>query len=206
MILKSIVVGPLEVNCLVLACEETREGIVIDPGDDVPGILELIEGENIRIKEIVATHGHFDHIGRVRSLKEELQVPFAIHEDDMFMVEGLVEIASFLGMDTDAAPEVDRFIQIGELITFGKESLSVIHTPGHAPGNITMLWPGHAIVGDVLFAGSVGRTDLEGADPGVLMQSIREKLLPLPDETVVYPGHGAFTTIGKERASNPFLQ
>jgi len=206
MILKSIVVGPLEVNCLVLACEETREGIVIDPGDDVPGILELIEGENIRIKEIVATHGHFDHIGRVRSLKEELQVPFAIHEDDMFMVEGLVEIASFLGMDTDEAPEVDRFIQIGENITFGKESLSVIHTPGHAPGNITMLWPGHAIVGDVLFAGSVGRTDLEGADPDVLMQSIREKLLPLPDETVVYPGHGAFTTIGKERASNPFLQ
>ncbi len=206
MILKSIVVGPLEVNCLVLACEETREGIVIDPGDEVPRILELIEGENIRIKEIVATHGHFDHIGRVRSLKEELQVPFAIHEDDMFMVEGLVEIASFLGMDTDEAPKVDRFIQIGENITFGKESLSVIHTPGHAPGNITMLWPGHAIVGDVLFAGSVGRTDLEGADPDVLMQSIREKLLPLPDETVVYPGHGPFTTIGKERASNPFLQ
>jgi glyoxylase-like metal-dependent hydrolase (beta-lactamase superfamily II) len=206
MILKSIVVGPLEVNCLVLACEETREGIVIDPGDDVPGILELIEKETISIKEIVATHGHFDHIGRVRSLKEELQVPFAIHEDDMFMVEGLVEIASFLGMDTDEAPEVDRFIQIGENITFGKESLSVIHTPGHAPGNITMLWPGHAIVGDVLFAGSVGRTDLEGADPDVLMQSIREKLLPLPDETVVYPGHGPFTTIGRERASNPFLQ
>ena len=206
MILKSIVVGPLEVNCLVLACEETREGIVIDPGDDVPGILELIEEENIRIKEIVATHGHFDHIGRVKTLKEKLQVPFAIHEDDMFMVEGLVEIASFLGMDTDEAPEVDRFIQIGEPITFGKESLSVIHTPGHAPGNITMLWTGHAIVGDVLFAGSVGRTDLEGADPAVLMQSIREKLLPLPDETIVYPGHGPFTTIGKERASNPFLQ
>ena len=206
MILKSIVVGPLEVNCLVLACEETREGIVIDPGENVPGILELIEEEDIKIKEIVATHGHFDHIGRVKTLKEKLQVPFAIHEDDLFMVEGLVEIASLLGLDTDEAPEVDRFIQIGEHITFGKESLSVIHTPGHAPGNITMLWPGHAIVGDVLFAGSVGRTDLEGADPDVLMQSIRKKLLPLPDETVVYPGHGPFTTIGRERASNPFLQ
>ena len=206
MILKSIVVGPLAVNCLVLACEETKEGIVIDPGDNVPGILDLIEENDITIKEIVATHGHFDHIGRVKTMKEKLQVPFAIHKDDMFMVEGLVEIASFLDFETDEAPEVDRFIQIGEDITFGKESLSVIHTPGHAPGNISLLWPGHAIVGDVLFAGSVGRTDLEGADPDILMQSIREKLLPLPDETGVYPGHGPFTTIGQERASNPFLQ
>ena len=206
MILRSIVVGPLQVNCLVLACEDTKEGILIDPGDNVPGILKLIEEDDIRIKEIVATHGHFDHIGRVKTLKETLQVPFAIHEDDLFLVEGLVEIASFLDIDTDEAPEVDRFIQIGEDINFGKESLSVIHTPGHAPGNITLLWPGHAIVGDVLFAGSIGRTDLEGADPDILMKSIREKLLPLPDETVVYPGHGPFTTIGQERTTNPFLQ
>ncbi|HCK11561.1 MAG TPA: MBL fold metallo-hydrolase, partial [Candidatus Latescibacteria bacterium] len=119
---------------------------------------------------------------------------------------GLVEIASWLDIDTDDAPEVDRFIDIGETITSGRESLSVIHTPGHAPGNITLLWPGHAIVGDVLFAGSIGRTDLEGADPTVLMASIREKLLPLPDETNVYPGHGLFTTIGQERATNPFLR
>ena len=124
----------------------------------------------------------------------------------MFMVEGLVEIASFLDIDTDEAPEVDRFIQIGETITFGNESLSVVHTPGHAPGNITLLWPGHALVGDVLFAGSVGRTDLEGADPKVLMESIHRELLTLPDETHVYPGHGPFTTIGTERATNPFLQ
>jgi hydroxyacylglutathione hydrolase len=206
MILKSIVVGPLEVNCFVLACEETKEGIVIDPGDNVPGILEMIEEDDIQIKEIVATHGHFDHIGRVKTMKENLKVPFAIHEDDMFMVEGLVEIASFLDIDTDEAPEVDRFIQIGEEITFGNETLTVIHTPGHAPGNVTLLWPGHALVGDVLFAGSIGRTDLEGADAEVLMESIREKLLILPDETHVYPGHGAFTTIGKERASNPFLR
>lgn len=206
MILKSIVVGPLEVNCYVLACEETKEGIVIDPGDNVPGILEMIEADNINVKEIVATHGHFDHIGRVKTLKEKLGVPFAIHEDDMFMVEGLVEIASFLDIDTDEAPEVDRFIRIGETITFGTESLSVVHTPGHAPGNVTLLWPGHALVGDVLFKGSIGRTDLEGADPEVLMKSIREELLILPDETHVYPGHGPFTTIGEERRANPFLK
>ena len=129
MILKSLVVGPLEVNCLVLACEETKEGIVIDPGDNVPGILEMVESDGIQVKEIVATHGHFDHIGRVKTLKEKLDVPFAIHEDDMFMVEGLVEIASFLDIETDEAPEVDRFIQIGETITFGNESMSVVHTP-----------------------------------------------------------------------------
>ncbi|MEE2753894.1 MAG: MBL fold metallo-hydrolase [Candidatus Latescibacterota bacterium] len=206
MILKSIVVGPLEVNCYVLACEETREGIVIDPGDNVPGILEMIEEDEIEINEIVATHGHFDHIGRVTTMKEALQVPFAIHEDDMFMVEGLVEIASFLDIDTDEAPKVDRFIQIGEEITFGNETLSVIHTPGHAPGNVTLLWPSNALVGDVLFAGSIGRTDIEGADPDLLMQSIQRELLTLPDKTNVYPGHGPFTTIGQERSTNPFLQ
>ncbi len=206
MLLKSIVVGPLEVNCFVLACEKTKEGIVIDPGDNVPGILDLIEEDGIRIKEIVATHGHFDHISRVKTLKEKLNVPFAIHEDDMFMVEGLVEIASFLDIDTDESPEVDRHLQIGEPLTFGNESLDVIHTPGHAPGNVSLLWPGHALVGDVLFAGSVGRTDLEGSDPAVLIQSIREKLMTLPDETHVYPGHGPFTTIGRERVTNPFLQ
>ena len=157
MILKSIVVGPLEVNCFVLACEDTKEGILIDPGDNVPGIVKLIEEDGIKIKEIVATHGHFDHIGRVRSIKEQLGVPFAIHKDDLFMVEGLVEIASWLDIDTDDAPEVDRFIDIGETITFGRESRCVILTPGHAPGNITLLWPGHALVGDVLFAGSIGR-------------------------------------------------
>jgi hydroxyacylglutathione hydrolase len=206
MLLKSIVVGPLEVNCFVLACEETREGIVIDPGDNVPGIMEMIESDEVKIKEIVATHGHFDHIGRVKTLKEKLGVPFAIHEDDMFMVEGLVEIASFLDIDTDEAPEVDRFIQIGEEISFGNETLSVVHTPGHAPGNVTLLWPGHALVGDVLFAGAIGRTDLEGSDPEVLVASIHRELLILPDETQVYPGHGPFTTIGHERRTNPFFK
>jgi len=206
MLLKSIVVGPLEVNCFVLACEETKEGIVIDPGDNVPGIMEMIESNGVQIKEIVATHGHLDHIGRVKKLKEKLGVPFAINEDDMFMVEGLVEIASFLDIDTDEAPEVDRFIQIGEEISFGNETLSVVHTPGHAPGNVTLLWPGHALVGDVLFAGSIGRTDLEGSDPEVIMASIHRELLILPDETQVYPGHGPYTTIGHERATNPFLK
>ncbi len=206
MLLKSIVVGPLEVNCLVLACEETRKGIVIDPGDNVPGILQLVKEDDIDVIEIVATHGHFDHIGRVTSLQQELNVPFTIHRADLFMVEGLVEIASFLGVDTDDAPRVDRFIEEGDTIAFGQETLDIVHTPGHAPGNVTFLWPDHAIVGDVIFAGSIGRTDLEGADPDTLMRSIREKVMVLPDETHLYPGHGPFTTVGQERRTNPFLQ
>lgn len=206
MLLKSIVVGSLEVNCLILACEETRKGIVIDPGDNVAGILQLVRENDVDIVEIVATHGHFDHIGRVTSLQKELGVPFTIHKADLFMVEGLVEIASFLDIDTDEPPKVDRFIEEGDTLTFGNETLDIMHTPGHAPGNVTFLWPGHAIVGDVIFAGSIGRTDLEGSDPDTLMKSIREKVMVLPDETHLYPGHGPFTTVGQERRTNPFLQ
>tara|TARA_Y100000588_G_scaffold336067_1_gene376631 strand:+ start:5285 stop:5905 length:621 start_codon:yes stop_codon:yes gene_type:complete len=205
-IFDSIVVGPLEVNCLVLACEETRKGIVIDPGDNVGGIIDLVAKLNIVVVEIVATHGHFDHIGRVKSLQEEWGVPFTIHRADLFMVEGLVEIASFLGIQTDEPPTVDRFIEEGDTLSFGNETLDIVHTPGHAPGNVTFLWPGHAIVGDVIFAGSIGRTDLEGSDPDTLMRSIREKVMALPDDTRLYPGHGPFTTVGQERETNPFLR
>lgn len=205
MIFKTIVVGELAVNCFIMACEETQKGIVIDPGDNVDGILSIVKENNIDVIEIVATHGHFDHIGRVTTLKEKTGAPFTIHKDDLFMVEGLVEIASFLSIDTDPAPEVDRFINEGDTITFGHETLNILHVPGHAPGNVAFTWPGHAIVGDTVFAGSIGRTDLEGADPNVLMHSIRTKILTLPDNTVLYPGHGPQTTVAQEKQTNPFL-
>ncbi len=206
MIFKSLVVGPLQVNCYILACEETREGIVIDPGENVPAILDLIREDDIHVVEVVATHGHFDHITRASSLIRETGAPFAIHPDDRFLVEGLEEIAGFFGLETDPPPEINRLLLEGDTITFGKETLQILHTPGHAPGNITLTWPGHAIVGDTLFAGSIGRTDLEGANLEILLKSIREKLFSLDDETHVYPGHGPFTTIGHERETNPFLQ
>lgn len=205
MIFASTVVGPLEVNCMILACEETHEGIVIDPGDDVDTILQLIKDNNVTIKEIVATHGHFDHIGRVTSLKEKTGAPFTIHKADMFMVEGLVDIAAFLGLQTDPAPTVDRFIDEGDTITFGNETLNILHVPGHAPGNVAFTWPGHAIVGDTVFAGSIGRTDLEGSDPQILMDSIRTKILTLPDDTILHPGHGPDSTVDREKRTNPFL-
>jgi glyoxylase-like metal-dependent hydrolase (beta-lactamase superfamily II) len=205
MIFKTIVVGELAVNCFIMACEETKKGIVVDPGDNLDGILAIITENDIDITEIVATHGHFDHIGRVTSLKEKTGAPFAIHPDDMFMVEGLVEIASFLSIDTDPAPGVDRFINEGDTVTFGNETLNILHVPGHAPGNVAFTWPGHAIVGDTVFAGSIGRTDLEGSDPQVLLNSIRTKILTLPEDTILYPGHGPETSVGHEKRSNPFL-
>lgn len=205
MIFTSTVVGELEVNCYLLACEATREGIIVDPGDNVETILQLIKDNNVNIVEIVATHGHFDHIGRVTSLKQATGAPFAIHKADMFMVEGLVDIAAFLGIKTDPSPQVDRFIDESDTITFGNESLNIRHVPGHAPGNIALIWPGHAIVGDSVFAGSIGRTDLEGADPQTLMESIHTQILTLSDDTILYPGHGPNTTVDREKRTNPFL-
>ncbi len=205
MIFKSLAVGPMQVNCFILACERTREGIIVDPGDDVPAILDLVREDDIRVVEVVATHGHFDHIGRAASAIRETGAPFAVHPGDRLMVENLPEIAAFFGLETDAAPEIGRFIEEGDAVRFGDESLRVLHTPGHAPGNVALTWPGQAIVGDALFAGSIGRTDLEGGDFEVLMRSIREKLFSLGDETEVYPGHGPFTTIGQERRTNPFI-
>jgi hydroxyacylglutathione hydrolase len=204
-IFSSTVVGALEVNCYLLACEETREGIIIDPGDNVETILQLIKDNNVNIVEIVATHGHFDHIGRVTSLKEATGAPFAIHKADMFMVEGLVDIAAFLGLETDPPPQVDRFIDESDTITFGKETLNIRYVPGHAPGNIALIWPGHAIIGDTVFSGSIGRTDLEGADPETLMESIRTQILTLPEDTILHPGHGPDTTVDREKRANPFL-
>ena len=205
MIFLSTIVGPLDVNCYLLACEETRKGIVVDPGDDLEAILQLIANNDLDIVEIVATHGHFDHIGRVASLKKKTGAPFAIHKADLFMVKGLADIAAFLGFQTDPPPAVERFIDEGDTIVFGRETLNIRHVPGHAPGNIALTWPGHAIIGDTVFAGSIGRTDLEGADLQTLMHSIRTKILTLPGDTILHPGHGPTTTVDREKRINPFL-
>lgn len=205
MILKSLVVGQLSVNCFILACEETREGIVVDPGDDIADILNAVQEDDIRIVSIVATHGHFDHIGRAKTLIEKTGAPFAVHKDDLFIVEGLEDVAAYFGLRTDPPPQVDRFLENGEAVRFGKASLEVLHTPGHSPGGISLAWPGHALVGDLVFAGSVGRTDFEGGNTDVLLASVRERIFPLGDDTHLYPGHGPFTTVGQERKTNPFL-
>ncbi len=206
MILKSLIVGPLEVNCYILACERTGEGIVIDPGDEPQEILSAIAEEGISIREIVATHGHFDHIGFAREVQEALKVPFAIHRDDLSLVEGLADAGALFGVKVGPPPEVTRFLAEGDEVRFGDETLRVLHTPGHSPGGVTLVRNNIAIVGDCLFAGSIGRTDMPGQSHDLLMVSIWKKLLTLDDATEVYPGHGPPTTIGQERSTNPFLR
>ncbi len=193
MIFKSIIVGPLQVNCFVLACEKTLEGIIVDPGDNIPEVIELVLEDDIRVVEVVATHGHYDHIAHAASAVRETGAPFAIHPADRFEVENLVEIAGSIGMDAEPPPRIDRFLQEGDVVRMGEETLEIVHTPGHA------------IVGDSLFAGSIGRTDLPGGDADLLLKSIREKILILEDETKIYPGHGPFTTVGLEKTNNPFF-
>jgi len=205
LLLKSLEVGPLAVNCFLLACEKTGEGVVVDPGDNVPGILKLASDNGIKITQILASHGHFDHIGKARTLAQETGAPFAVHDGDRVMVENLQEIARYYGLETDPAPDIDRLLAAGEAITFGEVSLGIRHTPGHSPGNVTFTWPGNAIVGDTVFAGSIGRTDFEGGDLDRLLESIRTEIFTLGDDTQLYPGHGPATTVERERTTNPFL-
>ncbi len=205
MLLKSLEVGPLAVNCFLLACEATREGVLIDPGDNVPGILKLAADDDIKITQILATHGHFDHIGRARTLIQETGAPFAVHDGDRFLVENLQEVARHYGLESDPSPEIGSLLVEGEAVTFGEATLRVLHTPGHSPGGVVFTWPGNAIVGDTVFAGSIGRTDFEGGDLDQLQESIRTKILSLDDDTRLHPGHGPSTTVARESTTNPFL-
>ena len=206
MILKSLTVGQMEVNCYILACERTKEGILLDPGDDPQDVLAAVKEDGILVREIVATHGHFDHIGRAREVQQALGVPFAIHQDDLFLVQDLEDIAAFFGVKVGQPPEVSRFLSEGDEVRFGDETLRILHTPGHSPGGITLIRNGLAFVGDCLFAGSIGRTDMPGQSHDVLMASLRDKIMTLDDATEVCPGHGPPTTIGEERRHNPFLR
>ena len=205
MLLKSLVVGPLGVNCFIVGCEKTREGIVVDPGDNVPEILQLAQQDSLRITQIVATHGHFDHIGRAHTLMEETGATFAVHADDRPLVESMSEMAAYFGLEADPPPSIDRLLVEDETVDFGEESLGILHTPGHSPGNVTLTWSGNAIVGDTVFQGSIGRTDFEGGSLEVLLDSIRSKIFALGDDTQLHPGHGPSTTVGRERTSKPFL-
>ncbi len=205
MIVKSLLVAPLEVNCYVIYCNRTKEGAVIDPGGSVPDILDLIEKEDVNVKHIINTHGHFDHIGGAKGLQDALKVPTLIHKADMFLVENLSDQAALFGIHADAPPRIDRFITEGDDISFGDETLRVLHTPGHSPGGVSLHTPGLVFSGDALFAGSIGRTDLKGGSYQTLVDSVASTLLTLDDDTLVYPGHGPATTIGQEKAFNPFF-
>ncbi len=200
-----LAVGPLQVNCAILSCPETREAMVIDPGDEGERILERVHAAGLQVKLIVNTHGHFDHIGANRLLVEKTGAPLLIHELDVPLLRRAAEHAALYGMRAVPSPEPDRTLADGDVLTLGTLQVEVIHTPGHSPGGICLLAGKHLFSGDSLFAGSVGRTDLPGGDHGTLVQKVRSRLLVLPGETVVHPGHGPDTTIAREKASNPFV-
>ena len=206
MLFETLVVGPLAVNCYLVGDETTREAIVIDPGDDARDILDTTRRGRLIVKAIVNTHAHFDHVGALSKVREQTGAPFMLHADEAPILGAASASAEMFGIKIADPTPADRLLREGDEVRVGNLALKVLFTPGHTPGGICLLGGKCVFVGDTLFQGSIGRTDFPGGDYGTLMASIRDKLLPLPDETVVYPGHGAATTIGEEKQFNPFVR
>ena len=210
---------PFMKNGFILACEQTREGVLIDPGDEVDDLLDIIQARKLSIKYILLTHAHIDHIIGVDAARDALKAPVGLHRDDLELYSRAVEQGQMFGFRVDQPAPVDFFYRDGdgdgdsEALKFGQYEVRTHHTPGHSPGGVCLQVgragdPTHGnllIVGDTLFAGSIGRTDLPGGDLDVLLESIRGVLFPFGDDAIVWPGHGPKTTIGQERRTNPFL-
>lgn len=207
MIFDILVVGPLEVNCFILGCEETREGVVVDAGGDATHIIEAVERYGLSIGQIINTHGHFDHVGANRAVVERFGARLLIHEADATLLDRAAEVARSYGVQGESSPQPNTFLADGMEISFGNCRMQVLHTPGHTPGGCCLYLEAEKkiITGDTLFADSIGRTDLPGGSHEQLLQSIRTKLFTLPDDVRAYPGHGPETTIGHEKHNNPYF-
>ena len=208
MIHKIFPVGPLQCNCSVLGDEKTHEAMVIDPGDQIEGILEILRQEKLTLKQIVITHAHIDHVGGAMKLKAATGAPILMNQNDHPLLKMLDMQAAWVGMRSPGDVQVDEAIGQGRVLKIGEITSNVIHTPGHTEGSICLYFPAEKklIAGDTLFAGNIGRTDLPGGSTDKIMRSLHTQVLALPDETEVVPGHGPNTTIGDERETNPFLQ
>jgi hydroxyacylglutathione hydrolase len=205
MIIEAIPTGPLETNTYVVADGETKEAIVIDPGGDVGRIMARLEALGVTLKAIVNTHGHFDHISGNRELAEVTGAPILVHEEDVPLFGRARTTADFFMVPGEDSPPPQSLLKEGDELEVGRYRFTVVHTPGHSPGGVTLVGEGKAFCGDLVFYGSVGRTDLPGGSQEVLRESIRTKIIILPDETVLYPGHGPETTVGQEKGHNPFF-
>jgi hydroxyacylglutathione hydrolase len=211
----TIPVGMLQCNCTIIGDPESREALVIDPGDEVTRILELLGRHRLTVKAIVSTHAHIDHVGGLSRLHQYTGAPILMHRDDLPLYQGMEIQAAFLGVPTPELTDIDQLLKEGDALSWGSFQANVIHTPGHTPGSVCLYLPKDAgtiavptprlFAGDTLFKGSIGRTDLWGGSMDQINDSLRNKLMQLPDDTIVYPGHGPSTSIGQERETNPFL-
>lgn len=207
MIFETLEVGPLGVNCFILGCETSREGVVIDPGGDVGRIAEIVKRHGLKIRYIINTHGHFDHVGGNLQAVRAFDAPLLIHAGDADMLNRVAEVATMYGMQGENSPAPDSFLAEDMEIVFGAHRLKVMHTPGHSQGGCCFYLETEkkVITGDSLFADSIGRTDLPGGSHQQLLDSIRTRLFTLPDDVTAYPGHGPKTTIGHEKRNNPYF-
>jgi glyoxylase-like metal-dependent hydrolase (beta-lactamase superfamily II) len=210
MLRESLVVGPVDCNATVLGCPETHEALVVDPGGDAGRILALLARMNLRAVGLVHTHGHFDHIMGTRDMAAATSAPVSIHEGDLALYRGVVREARYFDLIAETPPEPSQILTGGEVLRFGGYEARVLHTPGHTPGSMCLFIEQTGsqpllVAGDTLFAGGIGRTDFPGGSFPQIISSIRDVLLPLPDETIVIAGHGPDTTIGEERERNPYV-
>jgi hydroxyacylglutathione hydrolase len=216
MIYLKLPVGMLQCNCSIIGDPRTLEAIVVDPGDEVERILGLLGRYKLQVKAIISTHAHIDHVGGLAKLYQYTGAPVMMHSDDLPLYRAMEMQAVFLGMRSPELVEIHQLLKEGDILQWGQFFASVIHTPGHTPGSVSLYLPNDSgnvslsqpqlFAGDTLFAGSIGRTDLWGGSYDDIIVSLKEKLLQLPDSTIVHPGHGASTTIGHERDTNPFLK
>jgi glyoxylase-like metal-dependent hydrolase (beta-lactamase superfamily II) len=207
MIHEILPVGPLHCNCSVIGDEVTREAMVIDPGDEIEDVLALVRKHNLQVKQIVVTHAHIDHVGGAMKLRAATGAPILLNQNDYALLKMLDVQAAWIGVEDPGKVEIDGSVGQADTVRAGSLTANVMHTPGHTEGSVCLYFPleKKLIAGDTLFAGSIGRTDLPGGSFEKIMDSLHEKVMVLPDDTVVVPGHGDLTTIGEERQSNPFL-